>query len=351
MPTALPARWLGLIPFLLMGCGSSERGEVVFPPGGLAIDSTGRQARSFTHDSLVLLRTVGGASDEDTTLVNPYLMASDADQVYLFEMDNRILCYDTLGKLRWVQGKEGSGPGEYRGPRDLKIGADGRLWVVDPPSGRITILNRTTGKVDTMMALGVGHTEAITPLRHRFAVYPPDGNPDIQYFTPTGISLEADSFPWSGYRQLDFLSRQFRTAVDRVTGHSVVGFTYGNGWFAFDTSGGAGPRRYYVEPTGFPPVIRQREGDKIKTSLVRTPGAAIDLQMRSDTVFVLFDGKDPGRHRKVDMYAWEGGAYYGSFLLPEGADNIGVTGSLVIAFATNPVPRLSYYRRLAAPRP
>jgi hypothetical protein len=330
-------------------CGPGERGEVIFPPGGLALDSAGRRERVLTHDTLSLVRAVGGASERDTTLINPYIMASDGDQVYFVEMDNRIVCFDTLGSRRWTQGKEGGGPGEYRNPRDLKVAPDGRLWVIDPASGRITILARESGKVLSMIPMKVAYSPVITPIRSGFALYPPDMGTDIHYFTPRGDTLGSGSVPWEGFRQIEYLSRQFKTAVDRRTGRWAMGFIYGNGWFAFDTAGRGSERHYYVEPTAFPPVIKQRRENKEITSLVRTPGAALDIQLAGDTVFVLFDGREPDRRRKVDMYGWGSGKYYGSFLLPEPADNIGITGDLLAVFATNPVPKLAFYRRLKKP--
>jgi hypothetical protein len=331
------------------GCASDRHGEVVFPPGGLGLDSTGRQERSLVPDTLLLVRAVGGNSDRDTTLINPYIMAGDADQIYFVETDDRILAFDTLGQLRWIRGRQGGGPGEFRNPRDLKVGQDGRLWVVDPSSGRITILARADGKVLTMLPMKVAYSPAITPLPSGFALYPTDMGSDIFYFDSMGEPGGNDSIPWPGFRQLEYLSRQYRTAVDRSSGRWVMAFIYGNGWFAFDSTRPVGGRRYYVEPTPFPPVVKERRGDKEITSLVRSTGAALDVQLLGDTVFVLFDGFAPNRRQKVDMYSWETGKYYGSFLLPEPADNIAVSRSLIAVFASNPVPKLAFYRRQKKP--
>lgn len=339
------ARELALTLLVAGACRSGEHATVIFPPGGMAIDSTGRQERTWTRDTLVLLRQVGGASDGDTTLFNPYLMAMDANQVYLVEPDSRILCFDTLGHLRWVQGKSGAGPGEYRNPRDLKVAPDGRLWVLDPENGRLTILGREQGKVLVMQPLKVGYSEAITPLRSGFAVYPPDQQGDIHYFSTAGDPTGVDTLKWDGYRQLESLARQHRTAVDRRSGRWAFGLIYGNGWFAFDSAGQGSGRRYYVEPTGFPAVERVVKGNTIQTSLIRSPASALDLYLTADTLFVLFDGSGPLRRRKVDMYDVQTGKYYGSFQLPEPSDNIGVSGNLLVVLATNPVPHLTYYRR------
>lgn len=344
-----------ILPLILLtlvgssGCDIGRHGEVVFPPGGLGLDSTGRQERSFVLDTLIFIRAVGGSSDRDTTLINPYIMASDGEQIYFVETDSRILAYDTLGQLRWIQGREGGGPGEFRNPRDLKVAPDGRLWVVDPASGRVTVLARADGKVLAMLPMKVAYSPVITPLRSGFALYPTDMGSDILYFDSAGEPLGSDSIPWPAFRQLEYLSRQYRTAVDRRSGRWAMGFIYGNGWFAFDSTKPASGRRYYVEPTPFPPVVKERRGDKEITSLVRTTGAALDIQLVGDTVFVLFDGVAPHRRQKVDMYSWETGKYFGSFLLPEPADNIGVCGNLLAVFATNPVPKLAFYRREKKP--
>lgn len=350
MPTAAVVRRFSPLPLLaLVACLSGEHGTVIFPPGGLTIDSTGRQERIWSSDTLIRLRQVGGASDGDTTFLNPYLVTADADQIYLFDTDNRVLCYDTLGRRRWTQGQAGGGPGEYRNPRDLKVAPDGRLWLVDPESGRVTVLGRENGAVIAMLPMKIAYSPMITPLRSGFALYPPDLATDIHYFSPAGEPLGTDSLPWAGYHQLEPLARQIRTAVDRGTGRWALGFIYGNGWFAFDTTGKASDRHYYVEPSGFPAVERTVRGNTIQTSLIRSPGAALDMHLTGDTLFVLFDGREPYRRRKLDMYSVETGAYYGSILLPEPADNIGVSGNLLSVFATNPVPHLTFYRRQRRP--
>lgn len=344
------SRSAGLL-ILLSGCLSGERGEVVFPPGGMALDSTGSLQRVWTRDSLREIRSVGGASDQDTTLINPYMMASDAGQIYLFETDNRLLCYDSTGALRWVQGGEGGGPGEYRNPRDIKVGPGGRVWLVDPASGRVTLVNRETGKVERMLRMRLAYSPMITPTPEGFILYPPDQPGDLHYFTPQGDPVRTDSLPWSGFHQLEFLSRQFRTAVDPESGRWVLGFIYGNGWFAFDSAGHASERRYYVEPTRFPAVIKEhKERGTVITSLVRNPASALDIQLVGDTVFVLFDGQEPSRRRKVDMYSWETGKYFGSLMLPEPADNISIAGASLRVFSSYPVPKLAYYERVRAGR-
>jgi len=222
------------------------------------------------------------------------------------------------------------------------------VWLADPYTARVTRLSPETGKVESMIRIRLGQVEAMVPGHDQFmltAVLLPS---ELRYFTSKGDSLRSDSIPWSGFEQLEQLARQSRTALDPHTGRWVLGFIYGNGWFAFDSAGRGSARRYYVEPTRFPAVIKEYpEPGTIKTSMIRTPASALDMQLAGDTLFVLFDGQEPDRRRKVDLYSWESGKYLGSLRLPEPADNIAFYGSNVRIFSTNPVPKLAYYRRIS----
>ncbi len=333
------------------GClDRGKRSEVVFPPGGMALDSAGSERRVYSTDSLRPVVQVGGASDQDTTLINPYIMASDEGGVYLFEADNRIVRFDTTGTRRWVQGRDGGGPGEYRNPRDMEIGPDRGVWLVDPESGRVTVVDAEQGRVRAMFTMRVAYSALITPLHGGFALYPSDLARDIFYFNERGDTVGTDTIPWSGFRQLEYLARGLHAAVDPQTGRWVLGFMYGNGWFAFDSAGRGSSRRYYVEPTRFPPVLKEHFADgSIGTKLVRTAGSALDMDLRGDTVFVLFDGQEPDRRRKLDSYSWQTGNYLGSILLPEPADEIGLCGRYLAVFSSRPVPKLTFYVRERKP--
>lgn len=335
---------------MLSACLAGERSEVILPPDGLALDSTGSQERIYLPDSLHLIHSVGGTSDRDTTLIDPYLMASDEERVYLFEAENRIVAFDTSGALRWMQGEAGGGPGEYRNPRDLKLGPDGRLWLVDPDAGRLTVVDPGKGRVHAMLRMKIAYSPAIVPLPNGFALFPEYDPRDIVYFSEQGDTTGSGTIPWGALRQVEALSRQFRTAVDPKTGRWVLGLISGNGWFAFDGTGPGSARRFYVEPTRFPPVVRTYyERGSVGTQLVRTPASALDIQLKGDTVFILFDGQEPDRRRKVDLYSWESGKYLGSLRLPVPADNISVTGRYLGVYSSRPVPKLSFYLRTRPP--
>jgi hypothetical protein len=337
---------------LLSACLRGERSEVVFPPGGLVLDSTGSQPRRYLSVTLTQVARAGGVSEADTTLINPYRMTVDVDRVYLLDDDQRVLCFDTSGTLLWVHGRAGGGPGEYRNVRDMKVGPDRRLWLLDPSSTRITLLDRA-GNVSRMMPLqGIPDSEVlVTLLDGGFALFHNYAGEMLNFYTPAGRTLRSDSLPWPGFYQLDPLARGLLTAVDPRSGRFAIGFIWGNGWFAFDSAGHPrGGRRYFVEPTRFPPVIKQQlPRGAIGTSLVRTAAASLDIALRGDTLFVLFDGQEPERRQKLDMYSWESGRYLGTIRLPEKADNIGLIGSLLAVYYSQPLPALTFFRRDMSP--
>jgi hypothetical protein len=333
---------------ILPACFRGERTEVLFPPGGMALDSTGSQPRRYLPVALTVAARTGGTSEADTTIINPYRMAVDTDRVYLLEADQRVLCFDTSGVLLWSQGKEGGGPGEYRNVRDMKVAPDHRLWLLDPFSSRITMLDRA-GTVQGMLPLqAIPHSEVLATLPDgSFALFHNYYGDKLSFYRPPGQAVRNDSIPWPGFYQLDPLARGFLTAGDPRSGRWAIGFIWGNGWFAFDSAGRPhGGRRYFVEPTRFAPVIKEYLPDgSIGTHLVRTPAASLDLALRDDTLFVLFDGQDPDRRQKLDMYDWDSGNYLGTIRLPQKADNVGVVGSVLAVYSSQPLPSLTFYRR------
>jgi hypothetical protein len=334
-----------LILVSMAACAAEPRSQVVLPPDGIATDSTGAIERHFVADSLMLFGQAGGGSDRDTTFLDPYLLTATRDRVYIVDADQRVLAYDTLGHRIWRTGQTGSGPGEYRNIRDIKIGSNQEVWVNDPATARITRLDRD-GKVRGFVSLQrVGHSEVMAPGPSGVSLLPAYADADILVIDTGGVVIDRDTILWPGYRQLENLSRQVHLASDPVTGRWVMGFQFGNGWFAFDAQGGSA-RRYYVEPTRFPAVVREvsNGGQTVATKLVRGDLSGASISLSGDTVFVLFGGKDKSRE-KLDLYSWTSGNYLGSIALPEKVDDAAVAGSFIYTITSVPLPKLVVYRR------
>jgi hypothetical protein len=328
-------------------CGPRDSSQVILPPGGVALDSTGSVPRHFLGDTLIMLGHLGGGSDQDTALLDPYLIEANRDHFYIVEGDQRVQAYDTLANRLWVIGRDGSGPGEFRNIRDIKIGPNHEVWVHDPSNARITRLGPSGNVAGFVSVQQVGHSETIVPATATtVTLLPSYADADILTIDTTGTIVDRDTVPWSGYHDLETLSRQFETASDPSTGQWVMGFSFGNGWFAFEGHGGSG-RRYYVEPTRFPPVVKEvtNGGATVSSKLVRGDLSAANIALQSDTVFILFGGKELVR-QKLDLYSWTSGKYLGTMALPEPVDDIAVSGSFLYTMASHPVPRVVVYRRV-----
>ncbi|HWA15554.1 MAG TPA: hypothetical protein VG817_03920 [Gemmatimonadales bacterium] len=332
----------------IAGCNRGTSSRVILPPDGIALDSTGAVERRFVDEPLALVAQAGG-TEGDTTLMDPYIIAGDGNRVYVVEGDQLIQAYDTQARKLWTSGKTGSGPGEYRNIRDLKLAEHGEIWVHDPANARITRLDSTGAIVGFIPTQFVGHSENMIPGPGTTAILlPPYADADILTIDSAGRVVDRDTIPWRGFHELEHLSRQFETANDPATGRWTMGFTFGNGWLAFDQHGGS-PRRYYVEPTQFPPVIKEvsNGGATVASRLMRGELSGAGFALQGDTVFVLFGGKELFR-QKIDLYSWTTGKYLGTIALPESVDNIAVAGTLLYTLSVTPYPKLAIYRRVGS---
>lgn len=330
---------------LIAGCGPRDSSQVIFPPDGIALDSTGSAERHFLPDSLQLLAQLGGASERDTALFDPYMLEADGNHAYVVEGDQRIQAYDTMARLVWSVGRDGGGPGEFRNIRDLKIAPNREIWAHDPVNARITRIG-TNGRVTGFIPVRVGHSESMAPTSNTTAVLQPRyDQADIVTIDTSGQVIDSDTVRWKGFQELEVLSKQFETANDPATGRWVLAFSFGNGWFAFEGHGGS-ERRFYVEPTAFPAVVKEvtNGGAAVSTKLVRGDLSAHAVALVGDTMFVLFGGKELSR-QQLDLYSWTSGKYLGTIALPEPVDDFAITGRYLYTLGSHPVPKLAVYRR------
>lgn len=117
-------------------------------------------------------------------------------------------------------GKRGSGPGEFNLPRDLAIGADGRLYVVDGGNFRVVVFDRDGRYLSSFGSIGKGYGQFARPKEiaadrdgnlyvvdaafGNFQIFNPEGelllfvgerserDAPARYMLPSGIAVDED---------------------------------------------------------------------------------------------------------------------------------------------------------------
>lgn len=109
--------------------------------------------------------------DDDDGIVGPEaVIARVGDSYYLSDQVtlSRLLVFDEQGEFEGSIGRHGEGPGEFGTIVDVVTDSLGRLWVVDGPLSRITVL-----EVDGAAGHVYEETDAGTRLRlYRWSLRP-----------------------------------------------------------------------------------------------------------------------------------------------------------------------------------
>jgi hypothetical protein len=321
-----------LLTLATLGCDARRSGSDATVSA--SSETPRREVIARTWDTLW---TVGGSA-RDTLLLNPYLVAASDSGVYLFDGGNRsVLALSAEGKVRWRFGREGSGPDEFRGARDLKMGSDGSVLVLDPRNGRIIRLN-AAGVVRARIPLGaVGHAEQLASLDSgRIVLLTMDPSRAFAIMDTLGNVRERFSLPWAGFAALDQIARQGLIAPSGG-GAWLFGFSMGDGWFTFDGSKSVGSARY-VEHMDFPEVETTSAG---ATQMAEYNACSACSASVSDSIlYVHFGGYGPHPESVIDLYHVNGRRYIGSFILPAKATAIATAGDRIYALRDDPYPML-----------
>lgn len=202
-------------------------------PLGLDVDRTGNvyvadiSAKAvfvFNRDGK-FLRRIGGKGDFDR--LSSVTVDPDGSRIYAVDIGgvgsehHRVRVFNAVsGEHLFDIGKRGSGQGELNLPRDMAIGKDGRLYVVDGGNFRVQIFDRdgkfikAFGKVGKQMgnfarpkeiaADPDGNVYVVDTAFGNFQIFNPDGEllmfigdrseegGPAKYMLPSGISVDAD---------------------------------------------------------------------------------------------------------------------------------------------------------------
>lgn len=121
-------------------------------------DATLRFIMVYDRDGRYL-RNIGGPKMFDR--LSSVTVEPDGSRVYVTEIggvqseNHRVRVFDAVnGKHLFDIGKRGNGQGEFNLPRDLAIGKDGRLYVVDGGNFRVQVFDRDGKFVKTFGKVG-----------------------------------------------------------------------------------------------------------------------------------------------------------------------------------------------------
>jgi len=133
--------------------GDSEPGQLA-KPLGLDVDRAGRLYVADATLKMILiydrdgkfLRKIGGQDLFDR--ISSVTVDPSGRQIYVVDIggvrseNHRVRVFETAtGRHVMDIGKRGDGPGEFNLPRDMAIGAEGRLYVVDGGNFRVQVFN------------------------------------------------------------------------------------------------------------------------------------------------------------------------------------------------------------------
>lgn len=212
--------------------GDADPGKLA-KPLGIDVDSSGNLYVADSVAKVVMvydkdgkfLRRVGDKSWFDrlaNVTVDP-----KGDRIYLVDVggvssqQHRVRVVDAAsGKHLFDFGKRGSGPGEFNFPRDLVVGKDGRLYIVDSGNFRVQVFDRNGTFVRSFGSLGrqfgqfarpkeialdaTGNVYVVDTAFGNFQVFSPEGellmfvgnrseqDGPARYMLPSGIAVDED---------------------------------------------------------------------------------------------------------------------------------------------------------------
>lgn len=186
--------------------GESEPGQLA-KPLGIDVDRAGRvfvadstQKMIFIYDrDGKFLRKLGGKELFDR--ISSVTVDPSGSRVYVVDIggvrseNHRIRVFETAtGRHLMDIGKRGNGPGEFNLPRDMAIGVEGRLYVVDGGNFRVQVFNADGSYRESFGAVG---RQLGNFARPKEIATDPEGNVyvadaafgNFQIFTPEGELL------------------------------------------------------------------------------------------------------------------------------------------------------------------
>jgi DNA-binding beta-propeller fold protein YncE len=213
--------------------GDEEGAGQLVKPIGLDVDAAGRLYVADIGAKAIMvygpdhqfLRRIGG--DKWFTRLSSVTVDPAGTRVYAVDLggvsseNHRVRVFDAQsGEHLMDIGKRGSGPGEFNLPRDLAIGLDGRLYVVDGGNFRVVVFDRDGRYLQSFGSVGKQYGQFARPKEiavdregnlyvvdaafGNFQIFSPDGelllfvgerserDGPAKYMLPSGIAVDED---------------------------------------------------------------------------------------------------------------------------------------------------------------
>lgn len=232
--------------------------------------------------------------------------------------DMRLRVFTPNGQLQRIIGQgEGQGPGEFSHPIDFAVDAQGRVWVLDATTARVTVF-AADGALDTLWMLPFPASRlAISPNGRHYVLFP------LSPRREGAFALFRDGQPLGFFGQLAADQVPRWIAFDGFLMGDHEGFYYTAvraGWVAsFDWNGRVRFSRAGIDPVPFPQPERTPDGGQRLTPQHRFVSNDIAPGPHPETFAVLGLIPTDGRYRAVlDLYHRQDGRYCYSLQLPRG---------------------------------
>ena len=204
--------------FALVACAGCQ--ESVRPP----TDGMATHRVRHMEETHWLVDTLIGGEPDDTTLLIPGLMAFQNGHLLVYDYgDARLKVFGPDGTWLWSFGRFGDGPGEFRNPTDVMVGADGLVWVLDRGAGRITRIS-PSGEFFDLITLGASIWRFL-PTADQVLVFPADVS-DVFFRTVSlsGSVGGSTEYPTQQIRDADSRLRVVEVDASQ-TGSWAAGFS------------------------------------------------------------------------------------------------------------------------------
>ena len=213
--------------------GDEEGVGQLIKPIGLDVDAAGRLYVADIGAKAVLvygpdrqyMRRIGG--DKWFSRLSSVTVDPEGKRLYAVDLggvsseQHQVRVFDAVsGEHLQDLGKRGSGPGEFNLPRDLAIGLDGRLYVVDGGNFRVVVFDKAGKYLSSFGSVGKqygqfarpkevaadrdGNVYVVDAAFGNFQIFNPDGellmfvgdrserDGPAKYMLPSGIAVDED---------------------------------------------------------------------------------------------------------------------------------------------------------------